>query len=123
MPKYELQAGRLILRDGKRFCNLMGCIVPATGERLYDPAELDSFCRDIVAAMNLKPRHRASYYTIAADDVGKSTINPFGRVHRVTDFIGRIMPQDVGKRVYERDNVLQVENDEQLARRLAKSAK
>lgn len=119
MARYTLQAGRLILRDGKRFCTLNGCIDPITGHRDYHPAELDSFARDVVAAMNLKQRHRASYYEIAADDIGKSQIRMFGgKLQSVP--LGVVQPRDVGKRIYERDNVLQVENDGQLAARLAK---
>ena len=44
----------------------------------------------------------------------------FGRVWMALDFIGRILPGDVGKRVYQVGGILQVENDEQRARRLAK---
>ncbi len=53
------------------------------------------------------------YYEIRHDDVGRRHIRAFGRVWPVTNFIGVILPRDVGKRVYLRGDVLQVENDEQ----------
>ncbi len=58
-------------------------------------------------------------YTIQPEDVGKPTIEAFGRRQTVADFLGRILPGDVGKRVYLRGGVCQVENEEQRARRLA----
>lgn len=66
-----------------------------------------------------------NWYEIAGSDIGRHTIEAFGRKWDVQDFMGRIMPRDVGKRVYRtRTNdrmgyVLQVENDEQFAARLA----
>jgi len=71
--------------------------------------------------MNLKQRHRTSYYEIMDTDVGKSTIHMNGKPYYVQYVIGQIMSQDVGKRVYERDNVLQVENDEQRDKRLTRA--
>lgn len=55
-----------------------------------------------------------SFYTITENDVDQPIIRCFGRSWTVTDFIGRILPRDVGKRVFLRDNILQVENNEQL---------
>ena len=46
-------------------------------------------------------------------------LRAFGNTWPVSDFIGRILPQDVGKRVYLVGGVLQVENEEQRKRRLA----
>lgn len=60
------------------------------------------------------------YYTITSRDIGKPTIRAFGRTWSVSDFIGRILSIDVGKRVYERGGILQVENQEQLEARLRK---
>lgn len=60
----------------------------------------------------------ATFYTIRATDVGKRTILAFGQRWPVEDFIGRILKRDVGKRVYSFGDYLQVENDEQLRRRL-----
>jgi hypothetical protein len=60
-----------------------------------------------------------SYYTIQADDVGRSLIQAFGRTWCISGFIGRVLPGDVGKRVYLSEDVLQVESDEQRDRRLA----
>lgn len=59
----------------------------------------------------------AEYYTLTRADVDRPVLRAFGRVWLVTNFIGHIHLRDVGKRVYLRDGVLQVENDEQRARR------
>lgn len=58
------------------------------------------------------------YYEIRSSDVGKPHIRAFGRVWPVSGFIGHIMSKDVGKRVYERGGIVQVENDDQRAFRL-----
>lgn len=63
---------------------------------------------------------RQSFYTIRVTDVGKPTLKIFGRVWPVSDFIGKIMTQDVGKRVYLVGGILQVENEAQLKVRLAR---
>jgi len=62
------------------------------------------------------------FYTITAGDVGKATIRAFGRPWLVSSFIGAVLPGDVGKRVYRRGSILQVENDEQRAARFAKAS-
>lgn len=59
------------------------------------------------------------YYEIQASDVGQARIRAFGRAWQTTDFIGRVLSGDVGKRVYLVGDILQVENDEQRDRRLA----
>jgi len=57
---------------------------------------------------------------ITRADVNKARFKAFGRTWSVSEFIGRIMPQDIGKRVYlVAPNMVQVENEEQRARRLA----
>lgn len=61
------------------------------------------------------------YYEIAPEDVGKPYLRLWGRMWPVQDFLGRVFKQDVGKRVYLRGGVLQVENPEQMAARLAHS--
>ena len=61
------------------------------------------------------------FITIEADHVGKAHINAFGRVWPVRNFIGRILEQDVGKRVFLRGGILQVENDDQRNSRLART--
>jgi len=66
------------------------------------------------------------YYQIKRTDVHRPCLKCFGRVHLVSGFLGRILPGDVGKRIYCVKNdagdsdVLQVENDEQRTARLAK---
>lgn len=62
------------------------------------------------------------YYTITPSDIGKPWIKAFGRVWSVSDWIGRILPLDVGKRVYQIDGILQVENQEQLLARQSREA-
>lgn len=59
------------------------------------------------------------YYELKPSDVGKPFLTAFGETWNVTDFMGRIIPQDVGKRVYVRGSVLQVENNEQRDKREA----
>ncbi len=64
-----------------------------------------------------------AFYTLRRSDVGRKTITAFGRVWVTSHFIGRVLPGDVGKRVYRvgqlpSEQILQVENDEQRRRRL-----
>jgi len=61
------------------------------------------------------------FVTITAADVGKSFFRAFGKTWMVQDWIGRILEQDVGKRVFMRGDRLQVENDEQLTARGGRS--
>ena len=63
----------------------------------------------------------SAYYTITKDDVNKPTIRAFGRVVTVGGFLGRILPGDVGKRLYQRDGVIQAENEEQRDERLERT--
>ena len=62
------------------------------------------------------------HYTIRAQDVGRMSITAFGQSWLTVNFIGRILPGDVGKRIYKAMDAsggfyLQVENDQQRARR------
>lgn len=59
------------------------------------------------------------YYTITVEDVGQPFLRAFGRVWPVSAFLGRIMTIDIGKRVYLRGGILQAENGEQRAERIA----
>ena len=66
---------------------------------------------------------RAPDYILVAEDVGRPWIKaPVGccstRTVLVSDFIGRILPQDVGKHCFWNNGILQVENNEQMAQRL-----
>lgn len=59
------------------------------------------------------------YYTLTDADVGKAFIGAFGQKWPVADFIGRVQPRDVGKRVFKHAaGHLTVENDEQCNQRL-----
>lgn len=66
------------------------------------------------------------FIEITAANVGKHLLTAFGRQWLVSEFMGRVLPGDVGKRVYlfgdtrDMGAYLQVENDEQRARRVAK---
>ena len=62
----------------------------------------------------------SNYRTIAESDIGTSTIEAFGRKWPVDEFIGQILPLDVGKRIYLRGDILQVENREQMEFRRSK---
>ena len=59
------------------------------------------------------------YYTITSEDVGQPFLRAFGSVWPVSAFLGRIKIIDIGKRVYRRGGILQVENDQQRVDRLA----
>jgi hypothetical protein len=58
-------------------------------------------------------------FTIAAEHVHKSTVQVGRNIHHLGSAIGRVQPGDVGKRVYRVGDILQVENDDQRAARLA----
>lgn len=58
------------------------------------------------------------YYELTTADVNRATIKAFGRTWMVSSFIGRVLPQDVGKRVYLVRGILQVENDQQRDERM-----
>jgi hypothetical protein len=118
-PRFTLSAGRCINRDGKPFVTIHGCANRQSGEG-FDPTAWDSFARDVVAAMN-KPGAdgaTADYYTITERDIGKYQIMMFGRPWPCDQWIGRIMQCDIGKRVFLRDGIVQVENDQQLQARI-----
>lgn len=60
-------------------------------------------------------------YTITAKDVGRRWLRLDGRLVLIMRFMGQVMEQDVGKRIYcDRTEVYNVESNEQLATRLEK---
>ena len=66
-------------------------------------------------------------YTFVDNDVGKITIRlpkctKCGQSRRInlSGIIGRVQRQDVGKRVYDSDGIIQVENLTQLIERQAR---
>lgn len=71
--------------------------------------------KQLVYSVSMKTE---SYYEITKKDIGRRTIKAFGKTWRCEEFIGRILPGDVGKRVFRRGEIVQVENDEQRAKRL-----
>ena len=57
---------------------------------------------------------------LTREDVGKPWIRIGNQVYMCSDFIGRVFPGDIGKLLYDcGDGVIQVENDDQRAARLA----
>jgi hypothetical protein len=59
-----------------------------------------------------------AFYELQASDVGRYRLECFGQVWSLANVLGRVLPLDVGKRVYCRSGVLQVENEEQRRFRL-----
>ncbi len=58
------------------------------------------------------------YYTIKTEDVGTFALRAFGRRWPVSDFLGRVLARDIGKRVYlNPSGFLQVESDRQRDQR------
>lgn len=66
------------------------------------------------------------FHTLTREDVGRTILHLWGKGWLVSGFMGRILPGDVGKRVYrtpmdDRSGyILQVENDAQRDERLAR---
>ena len=71
-------------------------------------------------------------YTIKKSDIGKRQLTSSRRCHScgmllmaqcidTQDFMGAVLPIDVGKRIYLNNGVYQVENNEQLKERKAKN--
>lgn len=89
--------------------------------QLHGAARVRAAVDDIAARLDAENSQGGMFYTIQASDMGERFLKCLGNVWPVSDFIGRIQPRDVGKRVYRRGDILQVENDEQLQRRLAGS--
>ncbi|MGH8896708.1 MAG: hypothetical protein ACRDZ4_06705, partial [Egibacteraceae bacterium] len=82
--------------------------------RSYPSGRTDAIYRSKSRVANNPPR---AFYTLKRRDVGRFSIRAFGRTLPVSDFIGRVLPHDVGKRVYCVGGICQVENDQQFARR------
>ena len=57
------------------------------------------------------------YRTLTQEDVGRYALPMFGCVWPVVNFMGRILPQDVGKRIVLVGGIIQVESDEQRKKR------
>ena len=66
-------------------------------------------------------------YEIKKDDIGKRRIvlkcnccNKIKNDIDIYNFMGYILPCDIGKRIYKNGNIYQVENQEQLNKRINK---
>ena len=57
-------------------------------------------------------------FTISQEHVGQTSVFVHPYRHLTSNWIGQILPSDVGKRVYVEADVLTVENDKQRDRRL-----
>ena len=57
------------------------------------------------------------FVTIEQADVERPFFKAFGRSWPTSNFIGRVLPGDISKRVYLVGDILQVESEEQRARR------
>jgi hypothetical protein len=64
-------------------------------------------------------RDTRPFYEVAAADVGKARIRAFGRTWDLRAVCGPLQPIDIGKRIYQVGEILQIENQEQRAARLA----
>ena len=58
--------------------------------------------------------------TLSYEHIGKRFIKVHGKQYNIGDVIGYVMGRDLGKKVYIRNDVLMVENDEQLRKRSKK---
>lgn len=67
-------------------------------------------------------KYKGKYvYTIKEGDIANpynANTRQFINVHALMQTMGRLMPGDVGKQVFEIDGIYQVENDEQRDARL-----
>lgn len=74
--------------------------------------------REVIRTVHEYPK---SYYVIQEGDVGKRRLFMFDRNWSLSDTLGYVQPIDVGKRMYLRDGVLSVENNEQRDKRVAQA--
>lgn len=89
--------------------------VPAPADGAKPSTAPDEGANERTEEMSTRP-----YTTLTERDVAQPFLQIGGAIVRVSDFMGIVQLQDVGKRVYLVDGVPQVENDEQFRARLAK---
>tara|TARA_Y100000310_G_scaffold300947_1_gene336994 strand:- start:32 stop:247 length:216 start_codon:yes stop_codon:yes gene_type:complete len=58
-----------------------------------------------------------NFHTIHEGNINQPFLRIFGGVWPVSGFLGRILPSDVGKRIYLRGGILQAENNQQRRKR------
>jgi hypothetical protein len=80
------------------------------------PAEMQEVVGRLTRRQSKNPPRYV--YTVQPHDVGRAILPLDGKQTVVTDFIGRVQSRDVGKRIYESSGVYQIENDEQVERRM-----
>ncbi len=61
-----------------------------------------------------------TFITLTSKHVGRRIINAFGKSWFVSDFIGQILPQDVGRRVFDKGDYLAAEDNKHMKERLGK---
>lgn len=61
-----------------------------------------------------------NFITLTSRHIGKRTIKAFGKSWFVSDFIGQILPQDVGRRVFDKGDYLAAEDNKHMKERLGK---
>lgn len=62
MSKYTLEAGRCILRDGKRILTVTRAAVPSDEAHELSPTECDEYARAIVAMLNARRRAAEKFW-------------------------------------------------------------
>jgi hypothetical protein len=60
----------------------------------------------IAVAEYITKNAKPNYHTVTGEDVGKPSVKIGGAVYRVQDSIGRIMVQDIGRKLYVINNLL-----------------
>jgi len=87
------------------------------------PCVLQSEHRAGITVLELRAGE-GDFRVIQSSDVGRLHIKAFGRTWPVSDFMGRITPTDVGKRIYlAAPDVLQVESRSQFEGRERRSGR
>lgn len=121
------------MKTTNRTNNLNTCLYcgKLAGVRFCDDTCALEFAREAADSgfrLPITDEHGRLFYTLESTDIGNSLLEAFGRKWRVSDFLGRVLPSDVGKRVYRvltnagDSYILQVENDLQKAVRLARGS-
>lgn len=95
-----------------------GCIFEFKARSGYS---LPAWLQAITPLRMCIPREE-KYVEITQKHVGQILIHAWGREWRVSEFIGRILPKDIGKRIYKVGDILQVENDQQRSKRQGKES-
>lgn len=111
-------------RSGAPGHRIVTHLPPHTEHRRAElPADREAVLRQQVAGGMREMFGARAFYTLTAADVGRHTLRIFGRNVPASHFIGQVLPGDVGKRCYDVDGIVQVENEAQRAARVASSGR